>query len=58
MFWLTLDMDDKIDGFCDLGFGVGECALRVAACHEIPLAAGYALEICATVCGTARETKR
>jgi len=33
--WPTLDRDDKIDGFCDLGLGLGEGALRVAARHEI-----------------------
>jgi hypothetical protein len=33
--WLTFNMDDKIDGFCDLGFGIGERALRVTAHHEI-----------------------
>jgi hypothetical protein len=32
---LPLDMDDKIDSFCDLGFGIGERALRVTAHHEI-----------------------
>ena len=32
---LTLDMDDKIDGFSDLSFGIGERALRVAAHDEI-----------------------
>jgi hypothetical protein len=32
---LALHMDDKIDSFCDLGFGIGECALRVTAHHEI-----------------------
>jgi hypothetical protein len=33
--WLTFNMDDKIDSFCDLGFGIGERALRVTAHHEI-----------------------
>ena len=33
--WLTLNMDDKIDSFSDLGFGIGEGALRVAAHDEI-----------------------
>jgi len=33
--WLTFNMDDKIDSFCDLGFGIRECALRVTAHHEI-----------------------
>ena len=33
--WLTFDMDDKIDSFCDLGFGIGERALRVTAHDEI-----------------------
>ena len=33
--WLTLDMDDKIDGFSDLGFGVGERGLRVASHDQI-----------------------
>jgi hypothetical protein len=33
--WLTLNMDDKIDSFCDLGFGIGERALRVSSHHEI-----------------------
>ena len=32
---LTLDMDDEIDSFSDLGFGIGERGLRVAAHHEI-----------------------
>src|SRR5271156_1034642 len=33
--WPTFNMDDKIDSFCDLGFGFGERALRVTAHHEI-----------------------
>src|SRR6202042_3482178 len=33
--WLTFNMDDKIDSFRDLGFGIGERALRVTAHHEI-----------------------
>ena len=33
--WSTLDMDDKIDGFSDLSFGVGEGGLRVVAHDEI-----------------------
>jgi hypothetical protein len=33
--WLTFNMDDKIDSFCDLSFGIGERALRVTAHHEI-----------------------
>jgi hypothetical protein len=33
--WLTFNMDDEIDRFCDLGFGIGEGALRVTAHHEI-----------------------
>ncbi len=33
--WLALHMDDKIYSFCDLGFGIGEGALRVTAHHEI-----------------------
>ena len=33
--WLTLDMDDKIDSFSDLGFGIGEGGLRVTAHHQI-----------------------
>ena len=33
--WLPLNMDDEIDGFSDLGFGVGEGGLRVAAHDEI-----------------------
>jgi hypothetical protein len=32
---LPLDMDDKIDSFCDLGFGIGKRALRVTAHYEI-----------------------
>jgi hypothetical protein len=32
---LTFNVDNKIDSFCDLGFGVGERALRVTAHHEI-----------------------
>ena len=28
--WLTFNMDDKIDGFSDLRFGIGESGLRVA----------------------------
>ena len=32
---LTLDMDDKIDGFSDLSFGVGERALPVATHDKI-----------------------
>jgi hypothetical protein len=32
---LPLDMDDKVDSFCDLGFGIGEGVLRVTAHHEI-----------------------
>ena len=33
--WLTFNMDDKIDSFCNLGFGIGERALRVTAHHKI-----------------------
>ena len=33
--WLTLDMDDEIDGFSDLSFGVGEGGLRVATHDQI-----------------------
>src|SRR6202049_2091184 len=33
--WLTFNMNDKINSFCDLGFGIGERALRVTAHHEI-----------------------
>jgi hypothetical protein len=33
--WLTFNMDDKIDSFCDLGLGIGERALRVTVHHEI-----------------------
>ena len=33
--WLTFDMDDKIDGFSDLGFGIGEGGLRVATHDQI-----------------------
>ena len=33
--WLTFNMDDKIDSFCDLGFGIAESALRVTAHHKI-----------------------
>jgi hypothetical protein len=33
--WLPLDMDDKINGFSDLGFGVGEGGLRVVAHDQI-----------------------
>ncbi len=33
--WLTFNMDDKINSFCDLGFGIGERALRVTPHHEI-----------------------
>jgi hypothetical protein len=33
--WLTFNMDDKIDSFCDLSFGIGERALRVTPHHEI-----------------------
>jgi hypothetical protein len=29
--WLPLNMDDKIDGFPDLGFGIGESGLRMVA---------------------------
>src|SRR6202451_945523 len=32
--WLTFNMNDKIDSFCDLGFGIGKGALRVTAHHE------------------------
>ena len=32
---LPLDMDDKIDGFSDLRFGIGEGGLRVAAHDQI-----------------------
>src|ERR1700674_5615321 len=32
---LSFNMDDKIDGFSDLGFGVGEGGLRVAAHDQI-----------------------
>ena len=32
---LALDMDDEIDRLSDLGFGIGERALRVAAHDEI-----------------------
>ena len=37
--WLTLDMDDKIDGFSDLRFGIGEGGLRVATHDQIGEAA-------------------
>src|ERR1700731_3358716 len=37
--WLPLDMDDKIDGFSDLSFGVGERGLRVATHDKIGEAA-------------------
>jgi hypothetical protein len=37
--WSTLDMDDKIDGFSDLSFGVGERGLRVATHDKIGEAA-------------------
>jgi hypothetical protein len=33
--WLTFDMDNKINNFCDLGFGIRERALRMTAHHEI-----------------------
>jgi len=33
--WSTFDMDDEINGFCDLSFGVGESGLRVVAHHQI-----------------------
>ncbi len=33
--WLAFNMDNKIDSFCDLGFGIGERALRVTTHHEI-----------------------
>ena len=33
--WLPLNMDDKINGFPDLGFGVGEGGLRVVAHDQI-----------------------
>ena len=33
--WSTLDMDDKIDGFSDLRFGIGEGGLRVATHDQI-----------------------
>jgi hypothetical protein len=29
--WLPLNMDDKIDGFPDLSFGIGESGLRMVA---------------------------
>ena len=32
---LPLDMDDEIDGFSDLGFGIGEGGLRVVAHDQI-----------------------
>ena len=32
---LPLNVDDKINGFCDLGFGVGEGGLRVIAHNQI-----------------------
>jgi hypothetical protein len=32
---LALDMHDKIDGFCNLGFGIGEGRLRVVAHDQI-----------------------
>src|SRR5260370_28365576 len=33
--WLTLNMDNEIDGFSNLGFGIGEGGLRVIAHHQI-----------------------
>ena len=33
--WLTFNMNDKIHSFCDLGFSIGERALRVTAHHKI-----------------------
>lgn len=33
--WLALDMHDKINGFSDLSFGVGEGGLGVVAHHQI-----------------------
>src|ERR1700732_5006794 len=33
--WLSLNVDDKVNGFCDLGFGVGEGGLRVVAHDQI-----------------------
>src|SRR5271169_2344962 len=32
---LALDMHDEIDGFCNLGFGIGEGGLRVVAHDQI-----------------------
>ena len=37
--WLSFDMNDEIDGFSDLGFGVGKGALGVTAHDEIGEAA-------------------
>ena len=31
----SLDMDNKINSLCDLGFGIRERALRMTAHHEI-----------------------
>ena len=31
----AFDVDNEIDRLSDLGFGVGECGLRVAAHHQI-----------------------
>ena len=33
--WLPLNMDDKINRFPDLGFGVGESRLRVVSHNQI-----------------------
>src|SRR5260370_32895376 len=33
--WLALNVDDKVNGFCDLGFGIGEAGLRVVAHDQI-----------------------
>ena len=33
--WLPLNVDDEINGFPDLGFGVGEGGLRVVANDQI-----------------------
>src|SRR5579863_2422093 len=33
--WLTLDMNDEINGFSDLCFGIGERCLRVVSHNQI-----------------------
>jgi hypothetical protein len=32
--WLTFNMDDKIDSFCDLGFGMAKCFARDCASRD------------------------